>query len=341
LINASRSLEKAKQLPASVYQQALADVQVAFVAIDQQMGQLHFAAPDSSLYLDRFRQLFQTMGGKITSLEPLPKVQSLSAYSLGQESYDQFIRLSATLLSDTNQILQLLRSKSNLDPVANQLLRDTEFFQSQISSIEQTASVAMLKQDLRQEILRLRALSEGITRTIQRSGQVGRVAQRWALVLEDMRELGELVGVSTGATIDPGQPVMLNLPTYHRLPYQVRRPTAAELSSKAIPVTDQAIAHVDAFVTGFNRFLHLSPRVPALQAQARQLRVRLGQFRQELAGGVSLQQLQTSLAQINDSLQSISVLWMRTVQERQLTNTPNLNGLSESVQNLNQIFEGA
>lgn len=163
--------------------------------------------------------------------------------------------------------------------------------------------------------------------------------RRWEIVLEDLREIAEQAGISPGSVIDPGQPVLINLPTYHHLPYRVHRPTAAQLTSQAIPLTDQAIAHIDAFVTGFNRFLHLSPRVPSLQSRARRLRVLLAEFRQELANETAMPQLRALLRQIDESLQGAKTPWTRTVEERRLANAPDLAGVSGVIAELKHVLQ--
>ena len=97
--------------------------------------------------------------------------------------------------------------------------------------------------------------------------------QRWDVVNWDLQQVGELVGVSMGPMIDPGQPVLYNAPTYNQLPYQVQRPMPTRTPRNMVPAIDQAVAHVNAFVVGLNRFLPYYPQVPALQTQARSLRL--------------------------------------------------------------------
>jgi hypothetical protein len=338
-MNACRSLEKAQQVSPEVRKQALAETRTAWAAMNQQMERLYFAAPTSSNYLSQCQRLLQGIGEPVV-MEPLPVVSQPrpAADSIGAEFHEKLAALNTVLVGDVQQMAYLLRAGAATDSRSSQLLRDVEFFQSQVVSVQQDTSAGTSREELRQDFLRLRALSEGVTRSLQRSEQVGRVAQRWEIVLLDLQQIGELLGVASGAAIDPGQPVLINLPTYHQLPYQVQRPTMAELSQQAIPLTDQALAYTDAFIAGFNRFLHLSPRVPALQAQARNLRVQLGEFRTELTGAAVESRLQARLVQINQALRSVESLWTRTIQERQLTNTPDPAGMSGAIRSLNELF---
>ncbi len=353
LINSSRSLELAKPRGSTTYKQAFVDVGIALAAMEQEMRQLHIPAQTSSVYLARYRQIFSTMGGS-TGLTPLPTpplpTQPLPTPPLPVQpvvetvssvTYNEYLQLSTVLINATTQVIASLRTSATLDANSTQLLRDIEFFQSQATSSRQSTRIGMLMRDLRQEFLRLRALAQGITNGMQRTGQVGLVAQQWQSVIQDMMRIGQLVGITCDTPINPGLPVSINRPTYCQLPYPVQPPTTAQLAGQAIPHTDRAIANIDAFVMGFNRFLALSPLVPSLQAQARSLRVLLVQFRVELGTvGMTTPQLNARLMQINISLQTLSTMWTQTVQQRQLVNAPDLSGISTAIANINQIFRG-
>ena len=133
--------------------------------------------------------------------------------------------------------------------------------------------------------------------------------QRWDVVNWDLQQVGELVGVSAGPTIDPGQPVLFNAPTYSQLPYQVQRPMPTRTPRSMVPAIDQAVAQVNAFVVGFNPFLPYYPQVPALQTQARSLRLSLIQLRQEVTGTASPRQQQARLNEINQLLEALNASW--------------------------------
>ena len=105
-----------------------------------------------------------------------------------------------------------------------------------------------------------------------------------------------------------------------------------------VPAIDQAVAHVNAFVVGFNRFLPYYPQVPALQTQARSLRLSLIQLRQEVTGVSGPRQQQTHLNEISQLLQALNVSWKRILEASQLTNAPDLSEVNLSVQRVNQIF---
>ncbi|MFO7905104.1 MAG: DUF4214 domain-containing protein [Pirellulaceae bacterium] len=339
LIDATRNLEQAKQEARSLYQDASNDVHAALTAVDQRMEQLYYTARASSTYLDQYKTILGTTGEETAVMKPLPMTDRPEVASVDTDLYKSYVQLSRALLSDTKQVIDLIRNSSARNTGNNELLKEIEFFQSRANSVRESPSAGMTEEDLRHEVRRLRAASRGITRLLQRTGQVGLIARRWEIVLDDLKEMGELVGISSGSAIDPGQPVLINLPTYHHMPYQVQRPSLEELSDEARPRIDQAIARIDAFVTGFNRFLHLSPRVPALQSQARRLRMLLAQFREKLAKETATSELKSHVKQIDESLQSVSSLFARTVRERRLTNTPDLTGISQAIERLKEIFD--
>lgn len=339
LMDATRNLEQAKRDARALYQQASQDVRAALNAVDQKMGQLYYSARTSNTYLDRFKRILGSAAEETAVMKPLPMTQLPTVGSIGAELYNSYVPLSRALLGDAKQVIDMLEYSAAENLNDSQLLREVQFFRSQANSVQQSLRSGMLEDDLRHEILRLRALSLGITQLMQESGQVGLVVQRWEIVLDDLKQMGELVGVSSGSAIDPGQPLLINSPTYHHMPYQVQRPTREELSNRALPKVDQAIAHIDAFVAGFNRFLHLSPRVPALQSRARRLRVQLAQFRENLAGEADPSKLKARVKEMEQSLETLKSLFQRTVQERWLANTPDLEGISAAITRLTNIFD--
>ncbi len=348
LVNSSRSLESAKPAGSTTYRQAFVDVGVALAALEQEMRELHIPTQTSTVYLTRYRQIFSSMGGS-TGLTPLPMpplptpplptqpvVETVSAVT-----YNEYLRLSTALTSDITQIVGSFRTSATLDADSMQLLHDIEFLQTQVTASQQSIRIGMLTSDLRQTVQRLRALAQGITAGMQRTGQVGLVAQQWQNAVQNMMRMGQLVGMTCSTPINPGCAVAINRPTYCQLPYPVQAPTTVQLAAQAIPHTDRAIANVDAFVMGFNRFLSLSPLVPSLQAQARSLRVLLVQFRMELGNvTITTTQLNGRLLQINQSLQTLSTMWTQTVQQRQLVNAPDMSGISTAIANINQVFQG-
>ena len=187
--------------------------------------------------------------------------------------YNEVLRLNTALSSDTQQLLFVLRSMFNADDYHRQLLRDVEFFYAQIDAFEHSMRVGMPCHDGRAYVIRLRASAEGVSQGMRSNVPAGGVVQRWVVVNQDLQQLAGMVGVSMGSVVDLGQPVLFNSPTYSQLPYQVQRPMPPRTPRAMITAIDQAVAQVNAFTVGFNPFLPFYPQVPALQTQARSLRL--------------------------------------------------------------------
>ena len=270
LVNASRSLERTMETSPNAYLQAYTDVRNAVSPIESELGKLGFSSPNSSAYLDRFLRLLASVDPSPSRPVPLPSAsrpQAGGAATLGPNAYNEILRLSTALSADAQQILYLLRSMFNLDSFHSQLLRDIEFFYSQVDAFHHSLRVSMPVMEVRSGILRLRALAGGVSQNLRQGNPAGVISQRWNNVMQDLRQMGDQVGVSAGPVIDPGQPVLYNAPTYNQLPYQILRPTPMATPIDLAPNIDEAVAHLNAFIVGFNRFLPYSARVPILQAQ--------------------------------------------------------------------------
>jgi len=226
----------------------------------------------------------------------------------------------------------------NSDEFHKQLLRDVEFFYAQVDAFHHSLRVGTPMAEVRTYVLRLRALASGISQATRLNIPAGGVVQRWDVVNWDLQQVGELVGVSTGPAIDPGQPVLFNAPTYSQLPYQVHRPMATRTPRNMVPAIDQAVAQLNAFVVGFNPFIPYYPQVSTLQKQARSLRLSLIQLRQEATGSASPRQQQMRLSEVNQLLNALNTNWQRIVGASQLANAPDLSDVSLCVQRVNQAF---
>ena len=68
--------------------------------------------------------------------------------------YNEILRLNTALSSDTQQLLYVLRSMFNSDEYHKQLLRDVEFFYSQVDAFEHSLRVGTPVADVRTYVLR-------------------------------------------------------------------------------------------------------------------------------------------------------------------------------------------
>lgn len=336
LVDASFLLQRTAVNSAD-YRLQIGNVEVALNALERELLELQLPAPKSSVFLTQYSRIFSKLSGSVASSAPLPTAaQPVSGIDVNL--YNRLIQSTTVLMTDVQQVTFLLRDGASANANQTALLRDLEFFAAQVQTFHQSLRLGMPQSEVRHEILRLRALSEGISQRMRVNALSVPVVERWNVVSLDMKELGQLIGISAGPTIDPGQPVLIYAPTYTQLPYQVQRPTAAQLTAQAISETDKAVAHVNALIIGFNQFLYLSPRVPGLQAQARSLQLSLTYLRQELTNNSTELQISSRLGEINNSFQELTRRWGLTVTQPPLANAPDLSAISASVRELNRIY---
>jgi hypothetical protein len=343
LVNASRNLETAiASSPASdAYVQAYRDVHQTLSALEDGFQTLRFSVPNSSAYLDRYLRIFESLESTVPQVAPTRPSAPVGAGAtptMDAPTYNEVLRLNTALSSDTQQLLYMLRSMVNTEESYKQLLRDVEFFYAQVDAFQHTLSAGTSMADVRNYVSRLRAIATGISQNMRMSVPAGGIVQRWNVVNFDVQQVGELVGVSTGSMIDPGQPVLYNAPTYSQLPYQVHRPMPTQTPRRMVPAIDEAVAHVNAFVVGFNRFVPYYAQVPALQTQARSLRLALIQLRQEATGAGSPQKQRARLSEANQLLDVLNESRKQLTATTQLANAPDLSEVNLAVQRINEVF---
>ena len=72
LVNASRTLELTPTGSVAVYTQAYQNVQMAFVALETELGGVRSSVPNSNAYLDRYVRLLGSLAGAAAQPAPLP-----------------------------------------------------------------------------------------------------------------------------------------------------------------------------------------------------------------------------------------------------------------------------
>jgi len=341
LVNASRSLEQALTASPDTYAPAYRDVHQTLSALEDEFQAVRFSAPHSSAYLDRFIRVFESVAGSPLQIVPAPPTAPTSVAGLPSMDtglYNEVLRLNTALSGDTQQLLYVLRSMLSAEDYHEQLLRDVEFFYSVVDGFHHSLQANTPITAARSYVIRLRGLATGISQSMRLHVPAGGIVQRWDVVNWDLQQLGELVGVSTGSTIDPGLPVLFNAPTYSQLPYQVHRPLPTRPSPDMVPAINRAVAHLNAFVVGFNRFLPYDPQVPALQTQARTLRLSLLQLRQDVTGGGNRRRQRARLTEINQLLEALQSTRTRMGLRSHIANAPELTDVNASVQRVNQAF---
>lgn len=324
--------------------QAYQDVRAARTALDQGFRPVQIAAPIATTYLDRFDRLLVTLPVAASLPAALPAAPSV-APAVGTSSpprdvqwYQDVLRAHQLITRDSEQLLYVLRSMDSPDAFHGQLLRDIEFFSSQLDALDQALRWNAPAAEVRARVLRLRVLGAGVSELMRQGAPAGQVLQRWNIVTQDLQQLSDVAGLGLGAAIDPGAPVLFNAPTYYQLPYQVQRPAPPRVPADALPMIDQTVAQLNAFIVGFNQFLPYYAEVPGLQGHARRLRLLLLQFRQELAAGGVAQGLKTRLTEINQALDTLVASWKQAIQATGLKNAPEISDILISLQKANQVF---
>ena len=304
------------------------------------MATVSYPAPSSSAYLDRFLQIYRSQpgfpaysGGWSPGYSNRPSVPS---DAMTERTYNAVLQANTALSSDTQQLLYMLRYASPGDIGSQQLLRDVEYFYSQVDALDHSLYAGASMSDVRSRVLRLRAFAGGITQTIRQIRPNTQIVGRWNVITQELQQLGVLVGVSIDMAVDPYQPVPLDMPTYSQFPYSVQRPRPPQAPVSMIPTIDRAVGEMNAFIVGYNQYLPYEPQVASLQSQARTLRMSLLQLRQDLSSNADGRTIQKRLTQINEHLQALTINWQRVLTATRLSGTPDLLQVTLAVQQLNE-----
>jgi len=304
----------------------------AYQGVQDVLRNLHYAAPTTSQYVGQAGQLLAAVRATI----PEQPVLLAPAVGINQGVCDRCARRLAELSRDTQRLVYLLRGGPVRDAERNRLLRDAEYFASQVEALSGAVRVGADLDDLRRRFYHLRELANGISYQVRGRQAEGRVQTAWHEVAEELARTAEVLGVAAGPGVDPGRPVLVNPPTFAQAPYQPVPPAAYAVPPEAVEAADQAIAQVDAFAAGLGRYLVSDPAVPQVQAQARSLRNALAALRQEAAAGATGRQLRARLDEVNGLLQQMSQAWGPTIRSGRIPGAPDLGGVAGAVDRLNR-----
>lgn len=340
LVNASRSFDALPVNAVPAREQAYRDVGAAVSALQSAMATQVYSAPTSSAYLDRFQQIYRSQPGLPAYSPGLPPDYSyrpsVPSDAMSDGTYNAVLQANAALSSDTQQLLYMLRNAPPGDLGSQQLLRDVEYFYSQVDALSHSVGVGSSMSDVRSRVLRMRAFAGGITQTIRQVRPTTQIVGRWNLITQELQQLGSLVGVSMDTAVDPYQSVLLDMPTYSQFPYSVQRPRPPQMPYNMVSTVDRAVGEMNAFIVGYNQYLPYEPQVASLQAQARTLRMTLLQLRQDLSSNTDTRTTQKRMAQVNQQLQALTTSWQRVLAATQLNGTPDLLQVTLAVQQLNE-----
>ncbi len=340
LLTVTQSFQRAYSGDPATKNQAYHDVQIALTALENELRWNHLSASTSSWYLSRFTIQFDKLGkpdGTDSTLVPLPGQPTQPAP--GPADNNELIKATVALLRDTQQVIYSVRSITNRSDYDNQLLRDMEFFSSQVDAIQHTLYGGGTMQSLRTLFGQLRTRADGVSRSLRFGTPSGYIVQDWRQVAQDLEQIGRLLGVSQGASIDPSSAVVFNWPTFHHLPYQLQYATSSLAGAQSTALIDRAVAEVDAFTTGLTPLLPYLTRAPELQATARNLRNALSDLRQDISWDTPPDRLRTHLNRINAIARSLTTGWQQLAGNSQIKNIPTVAQISKSIEQLNQLYQ--
>lgn len=335
LLTVSQGLQRAFAASTG-YQAAISGVRIALTALQTEMAGKQYAAPNSTWYLTRFGRDFTS----VVSLAPGPALPlpNPPLDGLTQTSRVQILTTTTALLGGIQQTLYAIRSVTIHNSYYDGLLRDTEFFDSQVVAFQNLVRQGGSLLQMRSSYAQLRSLASGISNSVRYGNPAGNIAYSWNATVQQLQKLGRLLDMSGGPSIDPGYPVLFNSPTFHHLPYELQPIVTSSASVTATRLIDEAIGQIDAFIAGFTPLATYSPRIPALQAKATALRSSLAQLRQEVSWNTSTVRLQPRITEVDGLLAALKLAWSQTVTGSQLRNVPNVDGISSSIAKLNQLF---
>jgi hypothetical protein len=313
--------------------QLYGEAEAAYHGVQDALRGLHFAAPTTGQSLGRAGQLLAAVRATI----PNPPPVAAPAVGIDQAAFDRYARGLAELSRDSQRMENLLRGGLTRDSDHNRLLRDADYFASQVEALRGAVRVGADLDDLRRRFYRLRELANGISYQVRGGRPAGQIQQTWHEVTDELLRTGEALGVASGIGADPDRPVLVNPPTFAQAPYLPVPPAGHAVPAEAVEAADQAIAQVDAFAAGLNRYLLSDPAVPQVQAQVRALRNSLALLRQEATGGSTGRQLRARLDEVNGLLQQTSQTWGQTVRSGRVPGAPDLGGVAGAIDRLNLV----
>jgi len=110
------------------------------------------------------------------------------------------------------------------------------------------------------------------------------IARLWAEVWQNLDTITDLLGLSGDFVIAPDQPVLIDPPGFEHFPWPIRPPGPVG-PPPALPLVDQAIGELEAYLVAIQPNLASIPEGPRFHRDARDLRDALLALRQPLAAG--------------------------------------------------------
>jgi hypothetical protein len=127
-----------------------------------------------------------------------------------------------------------------------------------------------------------------IDSTMQRARPSSGIVRSWDGIGRGLQEIAGQIGLGGGTIIDPNRPVIIDPPGYGQFPWPIPPGGGGgglppPPSASAVPLIDQAIAELDAYLVAIQPHLSVIPEGPQFHRDARELRNALVGLRQAIA----------------------------------------------------------
>jgi hypothetical protein len=321
----------------SAARQALQTLTLAVQGIQNGLAQAGYSATSSRLYANQAAELLSAIGRSAsyspsptggTGTPTIPTSTGTSTSGLNQESYSGFSRMIADLAWDSQQMIYLLRGVFDRDYYHEQLMRSAESFAADVDLFRARLRIGYALVNVRSDALSLRQQANNFSAQLQRGEPDGRVVQQWSQTVATLNLLLDAAAIREADRVRPGK----------TSPQGGGVPVTLTASPALLDAVDRSIAQCDALAVGFAPFVFYSPNVPQLQAEVRNLRNSLTDFRSRAISGASRGELTARLSQCTQDLLRVDDAWKRATSRLQGIVAPDLAALSAAVQELNQKF---
>lgn len=297
----------------------------AVIALERAIGEVQNVlsnptgtAPSTSALARRISTLTSDLRLSISGQTDMTPVNPLPGY----QTYDQQQLLSQleTVRRASQSVLQLFTAQSSTDYNARLMTRDLESFAASADALDRNirggTSLQRLSWDLdgiRQQATVLRPrLLEGRPPVFTRL--------YWSSVESGLAQMADTIARATGTTSP------ITSPGGGLTPVNPAGPSVT-----VVPLVDQAVMQVDAFLVATGPLVFGIPDVPLLQKDIRTLRNHLMELRQMAAENRRADQLAASLEYASADLDIIDQRWTKIAGDYRLVNPIRLTGLADSL----------
>ena len=290
----------------------------AFEATQQALANPPGTAPSSSAVARRVGSLIVELEDSLrTSASPPPATKP------HYQTYDQRQLLAQveSVARAVQSVMQVLAPAANQDYRYRVALRDLDGLASRVDAFADLTKRGASREQLDYDAQTLRAMADRIRPQLFDGEPPLFTRLYWLSVeagLEQMRDTLKANGSASGST---GGPITTTRP-----------------NSALIGLTDQAVAQVDAFLTGISPLVFGVPEIPGQQRAVRNLRNRLLELRQMVVEGEPVTELTLTTRQAANDYQAAAARWDQIVGSYRLINPVRLSPVGTTIDEIYQTL---